>query len=32
MFKAIILVAVVAVAVVAIAMTVDYMRCVPPCV
>ena len=32
MFKAVILVAIVAVAVVAIAMTVDYMRCVPPCV
>jgi len=32
MFKAVILVALVAVAVVAIAMTVDYMRCSPPCV
>ena len=32
MFKAVILVALVAVAVVAIAMTVDYMRCAPPCV
>jgi len=32
MFKAVILVALVAVALVAIAMTVDYMRCVPPCV
>ena len=31
-FKAVILVALVAVAVVAIAMTVDYMRCAPPCV
>ena len=32
MFKAVILVALVAVALVAIAMTVDYMRCVPPCI
>ena len=32
MFKAVILAMLVAVAIVAIAMTVDYMRCAPPCV